>query len=212
MTDTQPLTTDVAADAFETAVKNAFAALSERSADELTREAVKETLDSAMTEQYNRVLDPIRSELDAARERGDEIAVSALEAALDEARDELGGMFAAGYSRLNRALDAVEQGTITYQFSGDGETLTMISHKEDRENSRYVFSEPDESGHRNCECPDKTENDDFPVCKHELSWLLYQATVPFVNADPAVADGVFESGGETDGDGGVTFRFANTRR
>ncbi len=161
--------TDTATDSeFAREIKNAFAALD---ASDVSRDSLKTALDGVMSSKYNAELEAYETNLAEAEAADDPIAIKTHKAALQAARDELGGMFAAGYSRLNRALDAVENGTITYQF--DDDTLVMVSHKEDRENSRYEFT-PTDAGHSHCECPDKVENDTFPVCKHEMAWMIYQ--------------------------------------
>lgn len=187
MTDC-PTHFDVDADAsLERSIKNALATLAARDPSDIDRDTITQTFDSALTDEYHKQLAPIKTALENAREAGNPIAVETYEAALDAAKDSLRSMFAAGHSRLNRALDAVEAGTITYQLPSADE-LVLVSHKTDRENSRYTFDRAVDEGHSECSCPDKTENDDCPVCKHELAWLIYQATNPLLtDVDPAVA-------------------------
>ena len=196
--------TDVA-----TTYKNTFALATEfGESDTADAEAAKTALEACMNAEYAEQVEPVQTALDAAKDADNPTAIKAQEAALAAVKDEMGNLYPNGYARLNKALSGLENGTITFQkvaFDADrdndgaldaddlaalgiengDEVVVMVSAKDDGNTSRYVLV-PTDSGHRACTCPDKVCNTTFPVCKHEIAWVLYQLTSPFLAGDVAV--------------------------
>jgi hypothetical protein len=149
----------------------------------------KKALGRVMSGEYHRQMDDRRELRQQAINVGDGCVIEATQSSLDSARSWTQHMFAAGYSRFNKAADAYENQTITIDFDkfdpekfNDGELnpdemgvqdgdYVPIAHS-DSGNS-YTLYEKGEQGYL-CSCYDKVNNDIFPVCKHEMLWLLTQ--------------------------------------
>lgn len=193
---------------FEYALKNTLVrTLVDSESNGLDRQELKSALNETVSAEYRRVLAPIEAQRDAAATRGNAIASDAYETAYTEAHetlmDEMGDVFAAGFARLNRALDALQDGSITFEVTeydetatydgvadldnyglNDGDTLVVMQSR----NSGSTYPQLPTAGHSTCACHDKLDGDRFPVCKHEMVWLISQVllSLPDGRRDAAV--------------------------
>jgi hypothetical protein len=142
-----------------------------------------------MSEEYNQILQPLKELREHAKEVGNQRVISAAEIAVKETREPLEHMFAGGYSRFNKASDAYDDRSIVIDFvrfnpqkHTDGELTQEQMGAEvgefypaARSNSgnTYILYPTDDNRNACC-CFDKVHNDIFPVCKHEILWLLMQ--------------------------------------
>lgn len=181
-------------DAFESNVKTAIlvgsydgtasATVSLQKAEKAFREAI--------SVEYHTHIDERRELYKKALSVGDTDTVRVAEENLEEKKSAFTNVFAAGHSRFNKAKEAFESGAISIDIvdfcpntHDDGEHSATeygvkkgdtIPVAKSSSGNTYPLVEG-ESGHSDCLCPDKTMNQDFPVCKHEMVWLLTQVVL-----------------------------------
>lgn len=150
-------------------------------------QAAKDELREAIGTEYHKQVDDRKEIYQKASELGDTDTMVAAEDALESAKEWMSGVFAAGHSRLNKATDAYESGDIEVDITAfdptehtDGEIPVsemdievgdMVPVAHSASGNSYALVPSDDHGHTGS-CYDKVNNDGFPVCKHEMVWLL----------------------------------------
>lgn len=179
----------------ETDIKTALALVHR---EEVTRENLKKALDSVLNHEYRALTEPYQEEIESAREVNNKLAVRVHSLGLKAVRRELQSTLSNGYNRVERALALLEDGKISFEKVSfdperdndggagykafgvtEGDTVVVVISSKNGEINRYLLLPTDT--HSKCTCQDKIYNEqDFPVCKHEMAWILYQTTSEFV--------------------------------
>lgn len=172
-------------------------------------DALHEAIGDQLRAEFGRRVTHLERALDLVEQsdHGSADTAFAIEQDLQAARDAEGDLFAAGYSRLNRAVNArgdtitiapqtFNPDTMTLHVDANdfdvepGDTvLAALSLNDDAEGldmDIYPLFRTDTGLH--CAGPDKNRSNDFPVCKHELVALL-QLAVHLCDSDTTVPPG-----------------------